>query len=1034
LAISLLFSGGEIRAERYFRGTETAVAVRPTNRNYYISTLTGESEHYAPTFYDDHLRTIDDKDVGQFTLLAGEPVDFYWYPTDPQDLAVVSELLHKHQAELDKVSSKILPAFVRYRSTVPAYLKKGLYVQTMATIKDITAVAPQKVMGDGHLPQDVDAALFQYLRSNGVSELSQLKGKPALVSMLVNKFYTLSTTHFYRDYPYVKAFLPYLGPIRERLAKENRPFKANVFACSTGEEVITYAIELMEAGIKDFTILASDINEPGLRHAAEFRYSYNAFERLPLATQQKVKKYFRLNEKLGLWEPIDMDFFKSRIKYMRQDLLKDLPSDLDPRFAPPYDLVSIMNVLFYLEDAAVQSRKDGWARLLAPDGILVLHDFYYSVMSGTLGREWSFQNFLAVNEWVSVKAPRSMSAEDKAAFARQIYEKEPTDVSFLAYVQAEALAGRGDKSASLCEEYLKKRPRSVPVLSALWELETHGGDAARAAQALDRLVRLQPQTTDTLGRLAEREGNRRDKDFLIALRRSQETFLAGVKSRSREMETVFDFREPVSEKYEPLRTLVKAYAFGVLENSYLGRKMSADGERIGREGLRILEQALAQTPDYPCLTQFLDHLLRDLLDYDVESGLPDKALELTDQVSQSFAPLLKGGPSFYDRALPGHLFLSRATALRALGRDADARAAADQAAAFFDKAGERMEELMPSWRPFFYGDIGRAHMIRAELMAKAGDDGADEEEGRALSFFEQGLSYNPLYGKSMSRWRDELLRRRQAVKSRVVPLEGTILRFRDDYGPYDFTSEVIHYKSEDGADVEATLLSPGDNAPKRPGLVFVHMWARDRATWWGLPEFLASHGYPCVSMDLRGHGGSRFPGMPTLRVTIQDSVEKTLRYKDFYRDVVPAVDRLLQLRSVKDGKFILFGASLGCPVGVQAADKRRDKLEGLVMLSPSLAYFGVDCHDALKRLDKTPLFVMAEKTDESFKGAKEFFGEAEGLKTYLQVDHLGHGTDALYRDAGLPTLLLQWLEQTDGAVRSLDQINRSHPLQVLKKK
>jgi len=73
----------------------------------------------------------------------------------------------------------------------------------------------------------------------------------------------------------------------------------------------------------------------------------------------------------------------------------------------------------------------------------------------------------------------------------------------------------------------------------------------------------------------------------------------------------------------------------------------------------------------------------------------------------------------------------------------------------------------------------------------------------------------------------------------------------------------------------------------------------------------------------------------------------------------------------------------------------------MVMLSPSLAYFGVDCESALRRMSKVPLFVMAEKTDRSFRDAKAFFEVADGYKTYFQLENTGHGTDALYRDVGL---------------------------------
>lgn len=1034
LIIALLGGPLPLRAERFFKGDERGVAVRPTNRNQTVATLLGESEHYAPTFYDDHMVTLGDKPVGQFTRVDNAPADFYWHVTDPKDLDIVEAALKADRGRLDEVSPRILQAFLDYRSTVPAYEQRGLYGKVLTAVKDITSVAPQRVIGDESLSREVDAALFQYLRSNGISDLARLRGKPALIGMLVNKFYLLSTTYFYRDYPYVKAFLPHLEPIKEAVKKEGRPFKVKVFACSTGEEVLTYAIELLEAGIKDFTILASDINEAGLRHAREFRYSYAMIERLPFSTQRKIKKYLRLNPNLGAWEPQDPAFFKERIRYIRQDLLKDLPADLGPRFGPPYDLVSIMNVLFYLQDSAVQARRDYWARMTNPGGILVLHDFSYSVMGGTLGQDWAFKNFLSLNEWVNIRVKPGMTDKERVSFQAAAYAQNPTDGLLVAMVRALAMSGQADAARLAAEEHLKKRPRSAAALDILWGFQSQA-NSPLAAATLARLARLQPHSAGVLSRLEAAETDRKAKEFLAALKKAQETTMSDHRSRPRVVETLFDFKSPPAGKYAPLRTLLKVYAMTVLQNHYLGQKHTADADRVFAEGLRLAEEALASSPDSPALAAFLDQLVQDRMDFHLESGSPEKALELADSILRVFSPLL-ASEGFPPRALGAHLSLYRAVALQRLGRPDEARQAAGAATAEFEKALPIMDELLPSRRPFFMGDAGRAFMVRGELLAQAGQKAAaDADESRALDLLEEGLSYNPLYGKNLHGWRGELVGRRQAVQNRggVAPQEGSLIRLSDEEGPYAFSTEVIRYKSQDGADIEATLLLPEDSAPRRPGLVFVHMWARDRQTWWGLPEFLARHGYPSIYMDLRGHGQSRFPDSKH-RVSVQDGDSWTKRYVEFPRDVIPAIDLLAAHGSVKDGKVVVLGASLGSPVGILAAQKRREKILGLVMLSPALNYFGVDCREALMSLREAPVFVMAEKTDESYKAAKDFFNAAGGYKTYLETDHVGHGTDALYRDVGLPTVLWAWLEQLQAVSPSWRKIGNSHPLLPIKKK
>jgi chemotaxis methyl-accepting protein methylase/pimeloyl-ACP methyl ester carboxylesterase len=1030
-----LVAASPLQAGRFLRGDESGIAVRPTNRNYYISTLLGESEHYAPTFYDDHLITLGEKAVGHFTRVDGLPADFYWYVTDPQDVAFARKAFEERKDVLDAASPRILPAFAAYAACVPVYEKAGLYGKVLAAIKNIAAVAPQRVIGDDHLSKDVDGALFQYLKSNAVSDLSQLRGRPELINMVVNKFYVLSTTYFFRDSPHVKAFLGLLGPIKERLAREKRPFKAKVFACSTGEEVVTYAIELLEAGVRDFTILASDINEPGLRHAEEFRYSHAMVERLPLPTQEKLKKYFRLDKVLGVWSPIDPELFRSRIKYLHQDLLKDLPADLDPRFAPPYDMVSIMNVLFYLEDAAVQARKDAWLRMLAPDGVLILHDFYYSVAAGTLGREWAFKNFLSFNDWVNVRADPRVTVAQKVEFYRKAYEERRTESSFLQLFMAYMHAGEQEKGARLCEERLRERPYSPAALKVLWDLQ-FSARPADAARTMDALLRSQPHTSDVLDKLAQSvEGDRREAEFLAALRKAQSAFLAGYKSRPRRVEELLDFKDPVSRKFPHLKTLLKIHDLGVLQNHYLGQKDFVEADRTGEAGLRLAAENLAAFTGYPALAGYVDQLVNDRLEHLSDDNPPAAALAAAEDAERRFSVLAMPG-SFSGEALAAHIALYKAVSLSKLARPEEALPPVTQAVERFEKALVLLDELPLSRRPFFYGDAGRAYQLRGELLEESGQkDAALKDEARALELFEIGLSYNPLYGKRMHEWRSRLLRRREErSRSGSVPLTGDVLRFSDAYGPYSFTADVFRYDPGDGASIEATLLTPSEEAPRRPGLVFVHMWARDRRTWWGLPEFMASHGYPSVSMDLRGHGGSRFPGDPGLRVTIQDGPEKQARYGEFVRDVLPAIDRLAVQPGVDKGRIVMVGASLGAPVAVVAAARRADKMAAFITLSPSLNYFGVDCREALASLGQVPLLVVAEKTEKTFRFNKEFFTVAAGgYKTYLEMDGVGHGTDAFYRDVGLPTLLLSWLEHLKTGEASFQKIRKNRLLSFPRK-
>jgi pimeloyl-ACP methyl ester carboxylesterase len=258
----------------------------------------------------------------------------------------------------------------------------------------------------------------------------------------------------------------------------------------------------------------------------------------------------------------------------------------------------------------------------------------------------------------------------------------------------------------------------------------------------------------------------------------------------------------------------------------------------------------------------------------------------------------------------------------------------------------------------------------------------------------------------------------------AIPYKGSKLRFKDPYGPYSYKSEVVRYKSQDGASIEATVLTPETGLSRRPGLVFVHMWARDRETWWGLPEFLATYGYPSIYMDLRGHGNSKFPGYDK-RITIYDTNEK---YTDLHLDILPAIDKLNTHPGVKPNQLILVGASLGCPLGVLAVDKKKDHFIGMIHLSPSTVYFDVNCKTALTRLKKMPLYAALERTDKGFHGGKDFFSLSERYKTYYQMEHVGHGTDMIFRDVGMASVVLAWVEQIEKLHPLIQKIEEEKPL------
>lgn len=242
--------------------------------------------------------------------------------------------------------------------------------------------------------------------------------------------------------------------------------------------------------------------------------------------------------------------------------------------------------------------------------------------------------------------------------------------------------------------------------------------------------------------------------------------------------------------------------------------------------------------------------------------------------------------------------------------------------------------------------------------------------------------------------------------SATIPLNGHILNFKDPKGPFKYTTKILTYKTSDNASIEATLVIPKSEAPKS-GIVFVHMWARDRMTFWGLPEYLATYGYTSIYMDLRGHGNSSFPDS-TEKITIND---KKRSYKDLSLDIIPAFKILNQQKTVKPDHLILIAASLGCPLGLNAAQYVKESITGMIFLAPAMEYFDVHCYQSMNELKDKPSYVIADKEDGAYHSAINFFNHFECYKTFFRLNKVGHGTDILFKDLGFPTLIREWVVQ-----------------------
>ena len=115
--------------------------------------------------------------------------------------------------------------------------------------------------------------------------------------------------------------------------------------------------------------------------------------------------------------------------------------------------------------------------------------------------------------------------------------------------------------------------------------------------------------------------------------------------------------------------------------------------------------------------------------------------------------------------------------------------------------------------------------------------------------------------------------------------------------------------SKDGVEIVYTVDGNGATADA-PALVFIHGWSCDKSFWKNQISAFASK-YKVVAIDLGGHGES---GLNRKDWTL-----------DAFAEDVAAVVNKLGLR-----KIILVGHSMGGPVTIEAANKLKGKVIGLI--------------------------------------------------------------------------------------------------------
>jgi chemotaxis protein methyltransferase CheR len=171
---------------------------------------------------------------------------------------------------------------------------------------------------------------------------------------------SVQETYFWREFDQIRALVEVLVP--EHVGAKRGPIHIWSAACATGEEPLTIAMALSEAGWfdrADITISASDISPAAIEKARAGIFRERSFRALPEALRSK---YF--TPAPGGWQVAR--FLQDRIHYSRANLL-------DPSSTAPLSLAQFVfcrNVFIYFSLPTIEQVVLHFASRMASPGFL----------------------------------------------------------------------------------------------------------------------------------------------------------------------------------------------------------------------------------------------------------------------------------------------------------------------------------------------------------------------------------------------------------------------------------------------------------------------------------------------------------------------------------------------------------------------------------------------------------------------------------------------------------------------------------------
>jgi len=219
------------------------------------------------------------------------------------------------------------------------------------------------------------------------------------------------------------------------------------------------------------------------------------------------------------------------------------------------------------------------------------------------------------------------------------------------------------------------------------------------------------------------------------------------------------------------------------------------------------------------------------------------------------------------------------------------------------------------------------------------------------------------------------------------------------FSPAQAGQETVSFTTKDGCKIAAFYSAPSSG---KHVFINVHGLGSDRNEWGGFQKDLAARGYGWLSIDLRGHGGSRSCGGKKADYRAFTKAD----WANASRDIEAAAGWLAKK---KISNMVFCGASVGANLALKAAAEGAVKPAAAVLLSPGLDYAGIKPELYLAKAPKRLLFAAASDDPYAWQSAAALsqLAARSGLSASAIDGGSGHGVN-MFKVPATAAKILDW--------------------------